>query len=239
MPTPTSSSVSQSVNIAENLLQIQKNIKQFCEKYHRSPVNVHLLAVSKTKPADDIRAAFNAGQTSFGENYLQEALEKINNLRDLQIEWHFIGSVQSNKTRDLAEHFAWVHSVDRYKIARRLSEQRPETLPPLNICLEINISDEASKSGMSLAELEEIVDDIALLPNITLRGLMAIPAKADTLNEQRAIFAKIKQALLTLQQKYPELDTLSMGMSNDMEAAIAEGSTILRIGTAIFGARNT
>jgi len=156
----------------------------------------------------------------------------------LPIEWHFIGSIQSNKTRELAENFAWVHSVDRLKIARRLSEQRPEFMSPLNICLQVNISEETSKSGLLLNDLSAIVTEVAQLPNITLRGLMAIPAKADTLTAQRATFNKIHQALQMLQKSHPEMDTLSMGMSNDMEAAIAEGSTILRIGTAIFGARN-
>jgi len=227
-----------SVNIADNLAQIQHNILVFCEKYHRSPQDVQLLAVSKTKPAESIRQAFNAGQVRFGENYLQESIEKIHDLGDLNIEWHFIGAIQSNKTREIAENFAWVHSVDRLKIAKRLSQQRPESLPALNICLEVNISQEASKSGFSLSEIEPLIDEIISLPNIRLRGLMAIPAKAGSLNEQRETFAKMKHLLLALQKKHPQLDTLSMGMSNDMEAAIAEGSTMLRIGTAIFGARN-
>ena len=197
-----------------------------------------MLAVSKTKPAEDIRSAYNAGQRCFGENYLQEALQKILSLHDLAIEWHFIGAIQSNKTRELAENFAWVHSVDRLKIARRLSQQRPESMSPLNICLQVNISEETSKSGLLLPELGALVAEVVQLPNITLRGLMAIPEKADTLSAQRATFAKIQQAFNTLQKMHAELDTLSMGMSNDMEAAIAQGSTILRIGTAIFGARN-
>jgi len=227
-----------SANIADNLAQIQHNILVFCEKYHRNPQDVQLLAVSKTKPAECIRQAFNAGQVRFGENYLQESIEKIHDLSDLNIEWHFIGAIQSNKTREIAENFAWVHSVDRLKIAKRLSQQRPESLPALNICLEVNISQEESKSGFSLNEIEPLIDEIISLPNICLRGLMAIPAKAGSLSEQREIFAKMKYLLLVLQKKHPQLDTLSMGMSNDMEAAIAEGSTMLRIGTAIFGARN-
>jgi len=239
MTHPISSSANQSVNIAENLHQIQRNITEFCQRYNRNPDQVQLLAVSKTKPAADIRAAFAAGQTHFGENYLQEALTKISEINEDSIVWHFIGAIQSNKTRDLAEHFDWVHSVDRLKIARRLSEQRPANMPALNICLEVNISEEASKAGLSLNQLEEMAAEIMPLPNIRLRGLMAIPAKADSLQQQRAIFSQLKQALLKLQIKYPQLDTLSMGMSNDMEAAIAEGSTIVRIGTAIFGARNT
>ena len=231
-------SSSDSGNIAENLTQIQKNISDLCQTWQRKTEDVQLLAVSKTKPAEDIRAAFNAGQSCFGENYLQEAIDKIINLNDLNIEWHFIGAIQSNKTRELAEHFDWVHSVDRLKIARRLSQQRPQTLPPLNICLQVNISQEASKSGLSLKELPPVVDEVICLPNLNLRGLMAIPAQADNLDAQRAVFAQLRQALEKLQQTHPQLDTLSMGMSGDMEAAIAEGSTMLRIGTAIFGARN-
>jgi len=238
MPSQTNGSATHSANIAVNLRQINTLIVELCQQYQRDPNDISLLAVSKTKPAADIRSAFNAGQRSFGENYLQEALQKIQALHDLPIEWHFIGSIQSNKTRELAENFAWVHSVDRLKIARRLSEQRPDSMPPLNICLQVNISEEKSKSGLLLKELSALVTEVVKLPNITLRGLMAIPAKADTLTAQRATFNKIRQALEMLQKSHPEINTLSMGMSNDMEAAIAEGSTILRIGTAIFGARN-
>ncbi len=225
-------------NIAKNLLQIQKKIIDTCHKYHRPPLDVHLLAVSKTKPAEYIKAAFSAGQSRFGENYLQEALNKIKELSELAIEWHFIGAIQSNKTRELAEHFNWVHSVDRLKIAHRLSQQRPASLPLLNICLQVNISNEASKAGFNADEIDTVVNEIASLPGICLRGLMAIPAKTDDLNEQRKAFAKMKTMLSTLQKKHPQMDTLSMGMSGDMEAAIAEGTTLLRIGTAIFGARN-
>lgn len=231
-------SANQSHNIAENLQQIQQNISRFSQQYNRLPGEVRLLAVSKTKPVNDIRAAFNAGQRLFGENYLQEAIEKISDLNELSIEWHFIGAIQSNKTKDLAENFSWVHSVDRLKIARRLSQQRPSTLPPLNICLEVNISQEDSKAGFSLSELEAAADEIDSLPHLNLRGLMAIPAKVDDITEQRAIFSKMKRALQKLQIKHPKMDTLSMGMTNDMEAAIAEGSTMVRIGTAIFGARD-
>lgn len=238
MPSKTNGSATHSANIAANIQRINTRIGELCQQYNRDPTDITLLAVSKTKPAEDIQSAFNAGQHCFGENYLQEALQKIHTLHPLPIEWHFIGAIQSNKTRELAENFAWVHSVDRLKIARRLSEQRPESMPPLNICLQVNISQETSKSGLMLNELSELVAEVIQLPNITLRGLMAIPAKADTLTKQRATFAKIQQALKALQETQPKLDTLSMGMSNDMEAAIAEGSTILRIGTAIFGARN-
>ena len=232
-------SINQSANIAENLLQIQKNINNYCQQYDRSPDEIHLLAVSKTKPVEDIRTAYAAGQRLFGENYLQEALYKIREMSDLSIEWHFIGAIQSNKTRDIAEHFSWVHSVDRLKIAKRLSVQRPAEFAPLNICLEVNISEEESKAGFKLTELDLVIDEISSLPNLRLRGLMAIPAKARNVVEQRLIFSKMRLALNSLQKKHPQLDTLSMGMTNDMEAAIAEGSTIVRIGTAIFGARNT
>lgn len=226
-------------NIAENLTQIQKNMQQYCNQYHRDNDSVQLLAVSKTKPASDIKQAYAAGQICFGENYLQEALEKIAELNDLPLEWHFIGAIQSNKTKDLAEHFDWVHSVDRLKIARRLSQQRNNTMKPLNICIQVNISNEESKSGVKLNELSALANEITTLKNITLRGLMAIPVKAQSINEQRAEFSKMRHALNDLQITYPKMDTLSMGMSNDMEAAIAEGSTILRIGSAIFGARDT
>lgn len=238
MPSQTNGSATHSANIAANIQQINTRISAFCRQYNRNPDDITLLAVSKTKPAEDIQSAYNAGQHCFGENYLQEALQKIQTLHELAIEWHFIGAIQSNKTRELAENFAWVHSVDRLKIAQRLSEQRPESMPPLNICLQVNISEEASKSGLMLNQLSKLTKEVVQLPNITLRGLMAIPAKADTLAAQRATFAQIQQALKTLQKTYPGLDTLSMGMSNDMQAAIAEGSTILRIGSAIFGARN-
>ena len=229
---------SNSTNIAENLAQIQLNISEYCKKYQRNSQDLKLLAVSKTKPAQDIRQAFDAGQTCFGENYLQESISKIHELSDLDIEWHFIGAIQSNKTRELAEHFAWIHSVDRLKIAQRLSNQRPDSLPPLNICLQVNISEEQSKSGFKMADIEVIVDDIISLPNLKLRGLMAIPAKADNLEAQRKVFSKMKSLFETLQTNHPQIDTLSMGMTADMEAAIAEGSTMIRIGTAIFGARN-
>ena len=233
-----SSSSSDADNIAKNLAQIQHNILIYCKKHQRNPDDIQLLAVSKTKPANLIRQAYHAGQLMFGENYLQESLEKINQLNDLAIEWHFIGAIQSNKTRELAENFSWVHSIDRLKIAQRLSKQRPDSMPPLNICLQININQESSKNGLNLNEVDSILSEITSLPNIRLRGLMAIPVKADKFTEQRENFAQMKSLLKSLQKKHPQMDTLSMGMSNDMEAAIAEGSTILRIGTAIFGARN-
>jgi len=238
MSAETPGSANHSAKIAENLHALQQQIARYCQQYQRLESEVRLLAVSKTKPAGDIRAAFAAGQRCFGENYQQEALQKIDSLQDLPIEWHYIGAIQSNKTRELAAHFDWVHSVDRLKIARRLSEQRPAGMAELNICIQVNISNEASKSGARLEQLDTLVDEIMQLPGLRLRGLMAIPAQADTLEAQRAIFAQMRQALQRLQQRYPSLDTLSMGMSNDIEAAIAEGSTLLRVGTAIFGARN-
>ncbi len=233
------SAITSRVNITENLQQIHHKIAGICQQYQHDPSQIKLLAVSKTKPADYIQQAYEAGQRDFGENYLQEALEKIQALRNLPLIWHFIGAIQSNKTRDIAENFDWVHSVDRLKIAQRLSQQRPESLAPLNICLQVNISHEDSKSGLELSELEPVIEKIRLLPHLKLRGLMAIPEKLDSLEAQRKTFAQLYNTYQQLQQKYPQLDTLSMGMSGDMEAAIAEGTTLLRIGTAIFGARNT
>ena len=195
------------------------------------------MAVSKTKTAADIRAAFAAEQRHFGENYLQEALEKQQQLVGLNIVWHFIGPIQSNKTGALAEHFQWVHSVDRLKIARRLSEQRLKHLPALNICLQVNLDNEASKSGVTLAELPALADAVAKLPHLKLRGLMAIPAPRSDVNEQQQSLERLQQALKQLNQQGYTLDTLSMGMSGDLEAAIAAGSTMVRIGTDIFGAR--
>ena len=225
--------------IAENISRIRQQIADYAAKYARNASDVRLLAVTKTKPAADIQAAFEAGQRCFGESYLQEALDKMTHLQHLPIEWHFIGHIQSNKTQDIARHFAWVHSVDRLKIARRLSEQRPPDLPPLNVCLQINLSAEASKSGIDLDQLDELAIRVAELPAIRLRGLMAIPARCDSFDEQRALFHQLNDALQGLNTQGLQLDTLSMGMSGDMEAAIAEGATIVRIGTAIFGPRST
>ncbi len=224
--------------IADNLAQLHKRIQQAERRYQRPPGSVQLLAVSKTRPAEDILAAATCGQRHFGENYLQEAVEKITALADLNLCWHFIGPIQSNKTRLIATHFHWVHSVDRLKIARRLSDQRPAHLPPLNICLQVNISDEASKSGLSLSELPEAARQIAGLPNLHLRGLMAIPQRSSHFEQQRHSFRQLHQALQSLNNEGIGLDTLSMGMSTDMEAAIAEGATIVRIGTDIFGPRD-
>jgi pyridoxal phosphate enzyme (YggS family) len=196
---------------------------------------VLLLAVSKTKPASMIAEAYQAGQRHFGENYLQEALSKQQALGAFDITWHFIGPIQSNKTKAIASHFDWVHSVDKLKIAQRLSEQRPAHLAPLNICLQVNISDEASKSGIRLNELGELCAQVAMLPNIKLRGVMAIPAPSESFEQQCQPYKALYQAVKTLNK--PELDTFSFGMSDDLTAAIAEGSTMVRIGTALFGAR--
>lgn len=202
------------------------------------PRDIRLLAVSKTFPAEAVREAFQAGQTAFGESYVQEAVDKILALADLPLEWHFIGPLQSNKTRLVAEHFSWVHSVDRAKIADRLASARPEKLPPLQVCLEVNVSGEASKGGVSPQELEALAAHVRSLPRLQLRGLMAIPAATDDPVLQRRQFREVRELLDELNRKNFRLDTLSMGMSNDLEAAIAEGATIVRIGTAIFGARN-
>ena len=222
----------------DNIAKLHQRIRLSAEKYHRPESRILLLAVSKTRPAGDIRAAFEAGLSDFGESYLQEAVEKIYALADLPLTWHFIGPIQSNKTRQIAEHFHWVHSVDRLKIARRLQEQRPDELPPLQVCLQVNISGEASKSGADAAEVRPLAQAIAGMPNLKLRGLMAIPAATEDEEAQRQAFARLRSLLEALQSDHPDLDTLSMGMSDDLEAAIAEGSTIVRIGTALFGPRD-
>ncbi|WP_420600815.1 YggS family pyridoxal phosphate-dependent enzyme [Neptuniibacter sp.] len=224
-------------SIADNLVRVRSHIQASALKNKRSAQNVTLLAVSKTQPAENLRIAFNEGQRDFGENYLQEALEKIEALKDLDICWHFIGPLQSNKTRAVAENFHWMHTVDRLKIAKRLSEQRPANLPPLNICIQVNVSDEVSKSGCKPDKLEELATEIVKLPNLCLRGLMAIPKASENSDEQRQAFARMKQLLKQLQLTHDSVDTLSMGMSRDMDSAISEGATIVRIGTAIFGAR--
>jgi len=222
-----------------HLAAVQEQITQAEQRFHRQPGSVALLAVSKAKPATAIRAVATAGQRCFGENYLQEALQKIAELHDLQLEWHFIGPIQSNKTHSIAEHFAWVHSVDRLKIAQRLSQHRPPQLPPLNICLQVNISAEASKSGLAVDEVATIAKQVLVLPGLHLRGLMAIPAPSDDFVEQRHAFAQLRQLQEQLCHDGIPLDTLSMGMSADIDAAIAEGATIVRVGTAIFGTRST
>lgn len=221
--------------IANNIAKVAARIREAAQAAARNPDQVHLLAVSKTQPAAAIRQACQAGLHDFGENYLQEALEKQADLADLPLTWHFIGPIQSNKTKAIAEHFDWVHSVDRLKIAQRLSDQRPESLPPLNICLQVNVSGEASKSGCEPQDVPQLAQAIAALPRLRLRGLMAIPEPTDDPTEQRAAFARLRHLQAELQM---DLDTLSMGMSQDLEAAIAEGATWVRIGTALFGARD-
>ncbi|WP_280554651.1 YggS family pyridoxal phosphate-dependent enzyme [Halomonas sp. 25-S5] len=226
--------------LSESLAAARTRLAAALNAASRPADAARLLAVSKTKPAAMIREAWHLGQREFGENYVQEALDKQAELADLDpIVWHFIGPLQSNKTRDVAEHFAWVHSVDREKIARRLNDQRPEALGPLDICLQVNISDEASKSGVSLAALPALAEAVQTLPRLRLRGLMAIPAPAEGMDAQRAPFARLREALEGLRVRFPEapLDTLSMGMSADLEAAVLEGATLVRLGTAIFGER--
>jgi len=224
-------------NIEKNLARIKQQIEQAATDFDRKTSNISLLAVSKRKPASDLRSAYNYGQRDFGENFLQEAQQKMRELADLDIVWHFIGPVQSNKTRALAESFDWVHCVDRVKIAQRLNNHRPESMPPLNICIQVNIDLEASKSGVAPDDIIALAEAIRHLPQIKLRGLMTIPAQRSDFKSQREPFARLKQALHDLQQHGLDCDTLSMGMSHDMQAAIAEGSTLVRIGTAIFGER--
>lgn len=224
--------------IAQNIRSLQMLIRDAEKKYSRLPGSVQLLAVSKTRPVEDVRAAFAENQLSFGENYLQDALSKVQAIQEPNIEWHFIGPIQSNKTRQIAENFSWVHTVDRLKIAQRLSDQRDPQQKPLNICIQVNTSGESSKSGVSTESALVLAQQIKQLPNVELRGLMTIPAPSNDFTEQRQPFRLLRELKDEIQSKGIELDTLSMGMSNDMEAAIAEGSTMVRIGTAIFGARN-
>lgn len=222
---------------ASRLHAVQQRIARAVAEAGRDAATVRLLAVSKTFDAAAVRELADCGQREFGENYVQEALEKQAALADLPLVWHFIGPIQSNKTRAIAEHFSWVHSVDRLKIAERLSAQRPPELPPLQVCIEINISGEASKGGVSMIELSVLVDAVAALPGLQVRGLMAIPAPARDRDTQRAAFRQVRLAFDTLIARGYALDTLSMGMSADLEAAILEGATIVRVGTALFGER--
>ncbi len=227
--------------IAPKLQAVDASIVAAAAACGRDPKTVQLLAVSKTFGADAVLEAIAAGQTAFGENYLQEGVDKIAQVAQAlpgrAIEWHFIGPIQSNKTRPIAANFSWVHTVERLKIAQRLSEQRPPELGSINICLQVNISGEASKSGVSPEELPELARQVATLPNLRLRGLMAIPEPEDDPVRQRAAFARVRGLFEQLRANGLDLDTLSMGMSGDMAAAIAEGATIVRIGTAIFGSR--
>lgn len=225
--------------IASAMQDVRARIAEACRQADRPPADVTLLAVSKTFPAAAIREAHAAGQRGFGESYLQEALAKMAELSDLDIEWHFIGPIQANKTRPIAEHFHWAHGVDRLRIAQRLSAQRPAGLPPLRVCVQVNVSGEASKQGVAPEEALELAAAVAALPGLNLRGFMAIPAPEASAEGQRAQFRILADLLGAARARGMALDTLSMGMSDDMEAAIQEGATILRIGTAIFGRRRT
>ncbi|MBI1890944.1 MAG: YggS family pyridoxal phosphate-dependent enzyme [Burkholderiales bacterium] len=228
--------------IADNLQAVNKRIADAAHTVSRDPHEVVLLAVSKTFGPDAVIDAARAGQRAFGENYVQEALNKIHALHstlpDVKLEWHFIGPIQSNKTRSIAENFDWVHSVDREKIALRLSEQRPAHLPPLNVCVQVNVSGEASKSGVSAEEAIRIAHAITVMPRLRLRGLMAIPEPTEDVKLQRAAFHALRDLFEKLRVQGLIIDTLSMGMSADLEAAIAEGTTLVRVGTAIFGVRS-
>lgn len=219
------------------LAHVLDRIRSAERRFGRAGGSVGLLAVSKTQPATAVRAVAAHGQSAFGENYLQEALDKRTQLADLPLAWHFIGPVQSNKTRRLAEAFDWVHTVDRLKIAERLSAQRPDGLAPLSVCIEVNIDGEPSKSGVPLAQLPALAHAVAALPRLQLRGLMAIPAPANGFDAQRRPHARLRAAFEALRRDGLALDTLSIGMSDDLEAAIAEGATLVRVGTAIFGPR--
>ncbi len=226
------------VTIAERLTSAYARIAEAAHKAQRNSNDITLLAVSKTKPATDIMAAYEQGQRQFGESYVQEAVDKIAQLATFSdIVWHFIGPIQSNKSALVAANFAWVQSVDRLKIAKRLNSQRPETMPPLNVLIQVNISEEEAKSGCHPNEITELAQYIDQCAHLQLRGLMAIPAKSDDANTQIQYFEQLQTCFDKLQTQYPHIDTLSMGMSNDVEAAIAAGSTMVRIGTDIFGTR--
>ena len=229
-------------SIKQNIHQITLQIENSIQKCGRRQNSVQLLAVSKTKPIELLEQAIETGQRAFGENYVQEGIEKVQyfqkNHSDTPLEWHFIGPIQSNKTRPIAEHFNWVHSVERLKIAQRLNEQRPEGLGELNVLIQVNISSEESKSGTTSDEVMELAAAINAMPNLTLRGLMSIPANVSNYDEQLAAFTQLASIQNQLRAQYPQVDTLSMGMSGDMDAAIEAGSTMVRIGTAIFGTRD-
>lgn len=225
--------------IASALTSVRSDIKKAEQHYVRKTDSVQLLAVSKRKPISAIEAAMAAGQQAFGENYVDEGVEKIIAINEPSLEWHFIGAIQSRKTAQIAEHFQWAHGVDRLKTARRLSEQRPDGMDPLNICIQVNLDNEPSKAGVPLVEVASLAQACEQLPGIRLRGLMAIPAPRHDFDDQRAVFASLRGCFESLQSNCASMDTLSIGMSADMEAAIAEGATIVRVGTAIFGARDT
>lgn len=227
------------LDIEGNLKNVRDRIRLAENKYQREAGSVQLVAVSKTKPDEAIQSAVLAGQSVFGENYVQEAVDKIERFNNAALEWHFIGPIQSNKTKLISNNFAWVHSVDRLKIARRLNEQRSEALPRLNICLQVNVSEEMTKSGLSASALNGVVESVLVLPMLKLRGLMVIPHKSSNFDDQRKPFCALKNLKEDIEQRFGvTLDTLSMGMSADLEAAIAEGASHVRIGTDIFGSRS-
>ena len=227
------------VDLAHNLAQVKARVHAAALACGRDPAAITLMAVSKTQSPQAVREVAQAGQRDFGENYVQEALDKQQAVALLELIWHFIGPIQSNKTRGIAENFAWVHSVDRLKVAERLSAQRPITAHALNVCIEVNVSGEASKSGVLPEALAPLADEVAVLPQLKLRGLMAIPAPTTDPAQQRAAFRQVRELFDGLNTRGHHLDTLSMGMSADLEAAITEGATIVRVGTAIFGLRNS
>ena len=223
--------------IRNNLQNVRERIASACVRADRPVNEVTLLAVSKTFGPDAVRQAHAAGQSAFGENYIQEAVEKMALLADLPLQWHCIGPIQSNKTRLVAQHFDWAHTVDRLKVAQRLSEQRPEGKPPLSVCIQVNIDGGANKSGVAPDEVEDLAREVAGLPHLRLRGLMTIPEPAEDFDAQLAVHERAAELFQALRASGLELDTLSMGMSDDLEAAIAAGSTLVRVGTAIFGRR--
>jgi pyridoxal phosphate enzyme (YggS family) len=225
------------IKVTENIEHIETQLALSAIQAGRDPGTVKLLAVSKKQPLSKILEAAAAGQRDFGENFVQEGIEKIEAAGRNDLVWHFIGHLQSNKTREVAESFDWVHSIDRRKIAQRLSEQRPAELPPLNVCIQVNVDAEASKSGVSPADVADLAEAISAMPGLKLRGLMCLPAIRDSLEEQRKPFRALRQLLEALNAEGMNLDTLSMGMSDDFDAAILEGATIVRIGTAVFGPR--
>ena len=226
-----------STSVSANLAQVRKRIELACLAAERPANAVHLLAVSKTMPAQAVRDAYAAGQVAFGENYIQEGVDKIASLADLPLEWHCIGPIQSNKSKLVAENFAWVQSIDRLKIAERLSAQRPVNMPPLQVCLQVNVDGGSNKSGVTPSELLALAQAVAKLPNLQLRGIMTIPEPAENEAAARAVHHQAKDLFDSLQAAGLSVDTLSMGMTGDLEAAIAEGSTCVRVGTAIFGQR--
>lgn len=228
--------------IASRLQQVLTQIENAAATSSRKSREINLLAVSKTKPASMVKEVYAQGQRKFGENYLQEGVEKIKELKEdgnyNEIEWHFIGPIQSNKTRPIAENFDWVQSIDRLKIAQRLNDQRPEGKAPLNVCIQVNISAEESKSGTDLQKAIELAEAVEALPNLNLRGIMAIPENTPDLERLKSQFNQLRSLYLSLQDQYKQVDTLSMGMTGDMELAIEQGSNMVRVGTAIFGSRN-